>query len=569
QQSNDQAKNAQQQGQMASQAASLAACAASDQLNRFADASSQLSDDLAGDKKEVQQNIAVLLAAGVSTGYLDGIYTPDQLVTNILTGFTINLRNDARDVVVDSPKVTGRFETDSARVNGEFVDQQAGVVFENRSLGEETAFAVVTLDSNWHDYADPAVVPAGFADWGPYRLEGIGETRVFSQKYHVKFVGAQPPQAQTTPTDAAQLCQSGALIGKTGADALPRIKLAWNWTDITSDTCDAKNPDYAYCDATQFSIMMSKRVQALREFLGQNQALKCPANEFEQNLSAEMDRFNANTTGDQFVASDTISGCWLPKTTDVYDKKAALEYFVAATPDVSWTREVPNAAALHDLLFFDAYLIQDGYPPDFLTDFSRYYTNESLLDTPLYFFNDGSGRNLNEFFDNQKIRFSERFSQAQVLSASGKYHIETIIDFSSDAWDFFDADKKTAADITVSLQAADATLLESPFYFMPFDGRIGNTGNLLDRSGYGAVFKVGAADVLRVSRQDEVPTLNAASVGALSQIDVSRRSSFSELNTLPTRRGMILDVFHQSDTVKSMVFSPSVATPLVMHVKQS
>ncbi|MDO8624567.1 MAG: hypothetical protein Q7R47_00670, partial [Candidatus Diapherotrites archaeon] len=47
------------------------------------------------------------------------------------------------------------------------------------------------------------------------------------------------------------------------------------------------------------------------------------------------------------------------------------------------------------------------------------------------------------------------------------------------------------------------------------------------------------------------------------------RSSFSELNTLPTRRGMILDVFHQSDTVKSMVFSPSVATPLVMHVKQS
>jgi hypothetical protein len=120
----------------------------------------------------------------------------------------------------------------------------------------------------------------------------------------------------------------------------------------------------------------------------------------------------------------------------------------------------------------------------------------------------------------------------------------------------------------VQFQAADAMMLDSPFYFLAFDGSVGLVDDALDRDGYGAAFQVDGTDVFRVSRADEVKTRNGTTNTARSTISVQRTDSFSALNARPSSRGKLLDVFHQSDAAQSMVFSPSLATPLLLRVQQ-
>ncbi len=563
----DEAQPAQDQAKMASDTASQAACSAGEALNRFADASEVVSDDLGGDENETTQNIAALLAAGVNTGYLNGIYSPGDLVTNTLTGYVINLKNDAKTVQPNTPKVTGRWSVGDAEVNGEYDSQLAGIVFENANLGEETVFATVVIDSNIHSYSDPAVVPQGLPDWGPYKLEAISQTTTHAQKFHMKFSGVEQTQSIANRTTDTTACQSGALLGRTGAGVLPRIKLRWNWTDIAIDSCDAKNPEYIYCDATQFSIMMTKRLQALQEFFAINPGFSCPQNQYAINLQEEMDGFNVYTD-DAFSVSNYLNGCWLPKTTRGYDGKSALEYYIEASSGVRWTEAIPNQQALHDLLFFDAYLIQDGYSEDFIQDFSYYYSNVSFLDTPTYFFNDETGQNLNTFFDEGKITVRQKYSESVALPSSGRFAVTLDIDFENDAYSLFKTGNKSSANVVVNLVLKENPQLESPFYYLPFDGEVGRNGPSFERTGYGIGYQVITDDAFRISRFDEVHTRPDVTGASLQTVEVTKNTSFNELNAIPSKRGFILDVYQNSNTQKSMRFSPSLATPVLMKIFQ-
>ncbi|MBN2067490.1 MAG: carboxypeptidase regulatory-like domain-containing protein, partial [Candidatus Diapherotrites archaeon] len=55
------------------------------------------------------------------------------------------------------------------------------------------------------------------------------------------------------------------LSGQTGFIAKPRVLLNWDWNSIGIDSCDSENADFIYCDPTQFSIMLVKRLERIRQ----------------------------------------------------------------------------------------------------------------------------------------------------------------------------------------------------------------------------------------------------------------------------------------------------------------
>lgn len=65
--------------------------------------------------------------------------------------------------------------------------------------------------------------------------------------------------------DVPPLPQGVFLACGKGAENVPRVKYSWNWNDISSSECDADNADYIYCDATQFSISLLKKLNEYRE----------------------------------------------------------------------------------------------------------------------------------------------------------------------------------------------------------------------------------------------------------------------------------------------------------------
>ncbi|MFA5930873.1 MAG: hypothetical protein WC821_01015 [archaeon] len=137
---------------------------------------------------------------------------------------------------------------------------------------------------------------------------GIG-TRNYSQKYHLRVITAEPTGEEAYIRKATS-CYMGSLTGSTGAEALPRIKLDWDWQSINSNTCDYTNPNYIYCDATQFTIALIKKLSNLDEFLVNNGGqFSCPPDGTEQEVADSIAQLNAKKqlVTDGFVGVKDIS----------------------------------------------------------------------------------------------------------------------------------------------------------------------------------------------------------------------------------------------------------------------
>lgn len=97
----------------------------------------------------------------------------------------------------------------------------------------------------------------------------------YSQKYRIRVLSAEPKGAEAYLAKESS-CYNGVLTGATGREALPRILLDWDWSSVGKDTCAYGNPNYVYCDATQFSISLVKRLAEINEFFNVNQTFSCP-----------------------------------------------------------------------------------------------------------------------------------------------------------------------------------------------------------------------------------------------------------------------------------------------------
>jgi hypothetical protein len=55
--------------------------------------------------------------------------------------------------------------------------------------------------------------------------------------------------------------------GFTGSEFSPRLLFNWNWSNIQKNQCDYENPNYTYCDATQFTVELFKKIKYIDELL--------------------------------------------------------------------------------------------------------------------------------------------------------------------------------------------------------------------------------------------------------------------------------------------------------------
>lgn len=148
-------------------------------------------------------------------------------------------------------------------------------------------YDVLCTNSSFGNYWIGSTADAG-------SCSGVGQ-RNYSQKYHLRVITAEPTGEEAYIRKATS-CYMGSLTGSTGEEALPRIKLDWDWQSINANTCDYTNPNYVYCDATQFTIALIKKLANLDEFLVNNGAqFSCPPDMTEQEVEDTINQLNSKT----------------------------------------------------------------------------------------------------------------------------------------------------------------------------------------------------------------------------------------------------------------------------------
>ncbi|MDO8428940.1 MAG: hypothetical protein Q7S92_07065, partial [Candidatus Diapherotrites archaeon] len=144
-----------------------------------------------------------------------------------------------------------------------------------------------------------------------YLQEKIKDKQSYFEKIKVQFNSFKPEEALPTPL-GLESCRIGSRIGSTGTQAAPKVLYSWKWNSIlvTGSTtrtatipgtnveipipdpieearnqlvgiglgsCDEGNRNNIYCDSTQFTIELLKKIQLLEKELQPTRNASCPA----------------------------------------------------------------------------------------------------------------------------------------------------------------------------------------------------------------------------------------------------------------------------------------------------
>ncbi len=574
--------------------------------------------------------------------------------------------------------------------------KELGLTFKNEQPGKWTGdiFSVLDLKGDQWQYNTDKEYKASSGFWDRAKKR-ISENKIdkqlfpFNQKFHLQLTSVNPRDVNFELPPTGPACELlGGGTGDTGPNAvgLPRIGLAhakeigWNWDDFPAPTstnpkglpingkiCDVSDSnDFIYCDATQFSIAVLRKVETLRKFLEQsNNSFICPAaekaastktntvkednvgisllepvkqgndvnievevfNNNQQQMEVELivkvsgpnyskeekkqlgkitkekigfaftglgagdytveARINPNTQSctvcfdkepnDNIVlssftigASGGLTKC-KPGDYEVYNTKNLIE-FVEATEEakrnVTYTGISNNVKEqkkeyLASLINFQSYLMFDRFSKDFQEDFDEYYKARAFAQAPSDYRDSKTGLGV-LFRDPSKFKFESRLGQTPPTGlevSPGLYQVNLEIEFENDSWQLFKNDRPSAV-VHVKMQKIKAPSPDSPFYYMPFDGLLGE-GN--ERINYGVNFE-GDPDV-KLNNDDKmiVKTLDRPGSNAVKDVKVNFSDAFTTLNVF--NRGSILSVA-QGEKI-DLTFSPSYATPVIMKVENN
>ncbi len=102
------------------------------------------------------------------------------------------------------------------------------------------------------------------------------ERKEHKERFRLQFNSFEPlaiePEAKPIPN-----CKLGNVVGTTGPSAVPRVSFKWDWLAIAENACDEGNEGYIYCDATQFSIAVLKKLYKLQQFIETYKPFDCPS----------------------------------------------------------------------------------------------------------------------------------------------------------------------------------------------------------------------------------------------------------------------------------------------------
>ncbi len=305
-----------------------------------------------------------------------------------------------------------------------------------------------------------------------------------SEKFHVKL-GLKEQSACVGWND---------LYGATGEGVVPRVLFDWSFKSGDSEAvainqCDKGNEDFTYCDATQFSIELLKKLHRIDEL----------ANSGE-----------------------------------------------------------PGVSAFEE---FRAYIIADNFSEDFRKDFNYYYQH-GFFSAPSWFA-DPSTPWASYFTDFTRLKFEP----AQVAE-SGLYNVRLEFSFDGAEYAFFH-DGEPRASITVKfekLHPAGVEVVDSPFYYLPFDGLVGtqrvDEDGKKERKDYGLGF-VNENGELKLAYVNGNLVLTSPN-GGKTVFRTRKESDFNTLNVW--ERGQVLSINLADET---MDFSPSYAMPVIMGLQSS
>jgi hypothetical protein len=248
--------------------------------------------------------MAVLAAIGGLLGGMLGDDPCDKDITQPLPDWVINLKEDYENVTMSNAMIAAGWEPSNPKILGANEKQEVGLWFENLGIEEvEPTYAVAAVTAKKHHHTNPTDYGSSSA-FGTYMVRDR-EVTVYEQKFHLKFDTMLVPQRIPPVSYDAYECVQGTLIGRTGPGSLPRTKLSWNWSDrtgIAMDACDYTNPDYIYCDASQFSMAISKRLRILDTFLEINREnFVCPTSPMQRYIEAFQEQY-----GTRQVVEDQI-----------------------------------------------------------------------------------------------------------------------------------------------------------------------------------------------------------------------------------------------------------------------
>ncbi|MBS3058036.1 MAG: carboxypeptidase regulatory-like domain-containing protein, partial [Candidatus Diapherotrites archaeon] len=176
------------------------------------------------------------------------------------------------------------------------VAEEAGVIISRVSAGRLSKFDILELKSKEHIHGD--ALHAGVAEVfcnngnfdsyrvGPQSEQGSCDDAIdieHSEFFHIFLKGEKARPLHEVEADA-NLVVGTQGVGYTGKNALPKVKLDWRWTGKELDSCDINSAQGYYCDVTQFSMVLFKRLKALDDFLQENNYFQgiCPSEETEQ-----------------------------------------------------------------------------------------------------------------------------------------------------------------------------------------------------------------------------------------------------------------------------------------------
>ena len=539
-----------------------AAIPAAQNLSNLEKRTSEASDylhslNLSGEynKERMTGLIATLIQNGFVNGaYAGGVYTTAPTMLGSFTGdcsnkvklrlpvFKTNILQDAKPVKISNNNVIGLWNFTNAKVFDIFESQEAGIIFTNAGLRQNT-YATIELTATESLYDDLTSPPGEF---GPFNVPPKAKEDV-SFKYHFKF-NVTPRKESAQKADAT--CTNGLMFGNTGSEGLPKVIMSWDWNAINSETTTNK-----YLDATQFSILLSKKLEVLNNFL-ETTPPSCPTS---PSMLAVI-----QLAGDS-ISVDESGGCFLPMTTEHYDGKPAFYYFLDNTvtypTNISrnfFESTISTADEMLELLDFDVYLMRDGFGSDFQEDFANAYTRTLFRSSPSFV--DPSTGMYRYFESSNKFHFSSesfgfRKDNAFILPDAGKYHVRLLIDL--DDLPLISGGGLNAK-ILVQLELVEAANSDySPFYYTPLNGITGSRYEN-GRTNYGVALSRGEGLKL-----DNETSFYYKQRDALQQIEYVEEEDIFKLNALNSKRGRLMDY---SLANAKMIFSPTLATPLLMSI---
>lgn len=296
----------------------------------------------------------------------------------------------------------------------------------------------------------------------------------------------------------------------------------------------------------------------------------------EPSCGTSCDKISADNTIESsfIVGRDGSSVLQICPTAPPYDEvynTSRLEEFINATEKagkpVTYPEGMSKAEFLKNLKF-NAYLIADRYSPDLHSDFDDYYRNIAFLQTPAWYKGEGEDLGLGEIFKDYSIfKFGPKYGEIDDigfrLERPGLYNVSIEIGFNNTDWKFFENGQADVEAFVRLNKAPTEPASLSPFYYLPFDGRVGvDSGN--GRVNYGMNYEQqfeGAPVQLTTGLEGVALSGGASWIPYFENatLKTDKVSDFKKLNV--DDRGEILTV-----SQSKLSFSPSYATPVIWKI---